>query len=75
MKIEVSRTSCWLDEKPMDEAYMEKTISPYNGATIKKWYVDLDECDIFNVVNKYKSVILSKKENGYELEIYDDYRE
>ena len=34
MKIKVSRTSCWLDEKPMDGAYMEKTISPYNSATI-----------------------------------------
>lgn len=75
MKIKVSRTSCWLDEKPMDGAYMEKTISPYNSATITEWYADVNVDDIFKIVDKYSSIILSKKENGYELEIYDDYRE
>lgn len=76
MKIKVGRTSdCFNKKQPIEGAYMETFISPYNGATIKEWYVDLDECDVFNLVDKYGDIILSKRKNGYEIEIYDDYRE
>lgn len=76
LKVKVTRTSIFdNDKQPIPDAYMETWISPYNGATIKEWFIDLDESEIIPFVDKYGSVILSKGNKGYELEIYDDYRE